>query len=251
MILRKKNKCSSKNQGISLVLTLLIISSILTGTLLVAETTIRHSRVVKGIEVSEKAYFATKTAVEKVSYQVNQNYADISSYTLSGSFDDGSEYEGTVSADTDCPNPPTECASGAISPTNAWIISLEPGESLELDLNINGATYPTSLQISQTSSEPTDLIIYQCDTGGSPRVCVSSIVQTLISSFPYSLNTSGYAGKYYQIRIINNGVASETYTLTPTGANLPIGIKIQGTGSYVEYERQLESNIPKWQKFGF
>ena len=250
------SRYTKKDDGLSLILTLLIISSVLTGTVLVADITIRHSQIVHGAEISEKAYFAAGTAIQKAAYQAFQNYTDISTYSLDGSFSDGSEYTATISADTECPNPDeatacagVECSSGAISNTNPWTVSLSADESFQLNIDINGATYPNSIQITRSGSVATDIVVYECTTSGSPRVCSATMSQTFSVTFPYTFDISAYATKYYKLRINNVGSSSECYTLDPTGV-LPIGIEISAIGTYSGYERRLKSSSPKWQKFG-
>ncbi|MCH7759663.1 hypothetical protein IID20_04890 [Patescibacteria group bacterium] len=239
------------NQAISLIITLLIISSILTGTILVGDILIRHSQVVKGTEISEIAYFAAEAAIEKSAYEILKNYENISDYNLTGSFNSGdySVESGDVTADTTCPNPDSvECNSGSITGSNPWNISLASGQSFQLDLDINGAAYPSSLSISRNATSTSDLIIYDCTTAGTPRDCSSTAVQTFKVEFPYNLVISATT-HYYKIRINNLGPLTETYTLTPTN-NLPIGINVSAKGTYSEYERRIKSNYPKWQKFG-
>ncbi len=241
-------QCSNDNQGISLILTLLIISTVLTSTLIVSEITFRQGQIVYGAEVSEKGYFAAKTALEKAAYQLTKNYADIGD-DLSGSLSNGAEYTATITSDTACPNPGTECTDNPISNTNPWTIELEAGEAFELALNINGANYPSSIEITQTGTEPTDLVLFQCTTSGTPRDCSTTKTQTFYITFPQTINTSDYLNSYFWIRINNNGTVADSYTLTPS-SSLPLGIIIKASGSCDEYERQLIQNIPKWQKFG-
>jgi len=240
---------NKQNKGISLILTLLIISSVLTGTILVADITIRHAQIIHGAEISEKAYFAAETGIQKAAYQAMKNYTNILTYSLSGSLDDGSTYTATISADTECPNPPTECSALSISATNPWTITLSAGESFQLNIDINGATYPASVQIARSGLTDTDIIVYECTTTGDPRACSSTMSQEFSITFPYTFNITDYATKYYMLRINNVGSSSEDYILTPTGA-LPIGIEISAIGGYTGYERRLKSNLPKWQKFG-
>ena len=244
------------NQAISLILTLLIISSILTGTVLVGDILIRHSQVVKGTEVSEIAYFAAEAAIEKTAYEILKNYEGSSSYTLTGSFDNGdySVGSGDVTVDTNCPNPDAvECNSGSITGSNPWTISLAAGQSFQLDLDINGATYPTNLNITQNATSTSDLIIYECTTdAGPPRDCPSTSGQ---QNFDVAFLSPGYdlaisaSTRYYKIRINNLSSSTQTYTLIPNN-NLPIGINISAKGTYMKYERRIKSNYPKWQKFG-
>ena len=242
-------KCSNDKRAVSLILTLLIISSVLTGTVLVADITIRHAQIIHGAEISEKAYFAAETGIQKAAYQAMKNYTDISTYSLDDSFSDGSTYTATISADTECPNPPTECSALPVSATNPWTVTLAAGESFQLNIDINGAAYPASVQIARSGSEDTDIIDYECTTAGDPRVCSSTMSQVFSITFPYTFNITDYETKYYRLRINNVGNSSEDYILTPTGA-LPIGIEISSIGGYTGYERRLKTNLPKWQKFG-
>ncbi len=245
----KKFKKSQK--AISLILTLLVLSSILTGTILVGETIIRHSQVVQGTEISEKAFFAAETALEKACYKVFKNYDDISLFSLSGTMSDTeSDYSATVSADTNCPTPGAGCADGSITNGNPWTITLEANESFQLDIDIDGAVYPASIEIRRLGSTGTDIIVYECTTTeGTPRVCSSTVSQSFSITFPYTFTISDYATKYYKLRINNLGDSPESYILTPTG-DLPIGIEINANGTYSGYERKVKSNVPKWQKYG-
>lgn len=238
-----------KQKGISLIITLLIISSVLTATLIVSETAIRQGQVVYGAEISEKGYFAAKTATEIAAYDVLEDYQDISSYSLSESFSGGSQYEASVSTDTLCPDSGCVDTEAPISNGNPWSINLEAGESFDLDLDINGASYPASLIVSQAGSESTDLIVYYCEIDAETRACSTTKTQVFYTSFPQTINFDG--ANYYWIRINNNGSSTETYTLTPSIDNdLPIGVEINAIGKYEEYQREINQNIPKWQKYG-
>ena len=246
-------KAKKEKKGMSLILTLLIISSVLTGTVLVAEITIRHAQIIHGAEISEKAYFAAETGAQKMAYQIEKNYKDISTYILSEGFlsDEKSTYSATISTDTECPDPLAECNAGPISNANVWTVTLATGESFQLNIDINGATYPNSIEITRSGSEDTDIIVYECTTEVDPRECGETISQTFSITFPYSFNISDYASKYYKLRINNVGSGSENYTLTPSAeAALPIGIEINAIGGYVGYQRKLKTNLPKWQIFG-
>ncbi len=233
---------SPSNQSISLIITVLIISSILVSTITVGDVMIRHSQTVKSSEVSEIAYFAAESALEKASYGILKNYDNVSSYTLSGSMTNTAKYEVTdVSLDNRTPLIPFEVTLGA-------------GESFELALDFNGTNiYPLILNIDQTASVSTDLIIYECLTIAvppPPRVCDSGYTQTFVSSLPYNLSISEET-KYYKIRINNLDASdSETYTLTPSADNIPVGVDITAKGVYGGYERQAKSSFPKWQTFG-
>jgi len=241
-------------KGVSLIIVILVIASILTGTIIVGDILIRHSMIVKGTEISERAYFAAESAVEKAAYGVLKNHEDITSYAPAGSLDNGADYGVTTpfTPDTACPNAPTECASGNITSANPWNVGLSSGQSFWLDIDLNGASYPTSLNISATSPTSSELIVWECTTVvGPPRDCdpnqapLQTVYYGWSPSVDISLSTST---KYYRIRIINNTGGGQTYAITPN-ANLPIGVIIESWGKYSNYKRYLNSNFPKWQKF--
>ena len=255
-------KINKKNQGLSLILTLLIISSVLTGTVLVADITIRHAQIIHGAEISEKAYFAAETGVQKMAYQIMKNYKNISTYSINETLlDDGkSTYSATISSDTYCPDAsecayycPSEPDRCPISNANAWTVTLAVGESFQLNIDINGATYPDEIVITRSGlKKDTDIIDYECTTTiEAPRVCDETMSQDFSITFPYEFDISAYETTYYKLRINNVGDGAETYTLTPSvGADLPIGINISSTGGYTGYQRKLKTNLPKWQIFG-
>jgi|GEM_PF-238973 len=232
-------------QSISLIITILIISSILVSTITVGDVIIRHSQTVKGSEVSENAYFAAESALEKANYAIIKNYDNVSSYTLSGSMTNTATYEITdVSLDDRA----------------SFEVALRAGESFELVMDFNGTDiYPANITLTQAGSVSTDLIIYECTTAGTPRVCDSGYTQTFVSSIPSPFYILPYNDanvfveetKYYKIRINNlDALASETYTLTPSAGNFPVGIDITAKGVYGGYERQAKSSFPKFQVFG-
>ena len=242
----------SDNSALSLILTLLIISSILTGAVLVGDILIRHSQIIKGTEISEIAYFAAESAMEKAEYGVLKNYEDISTYTLTGTLTDTDVSYALVSVDADasCPNPDgIECDSGDISGSNTWLIRLESNQSFQLNLDIKGAVYPATLTIYRTGTSPSDLLIYECTAQDSPPGCSSTASQVFKVSFPYVKSGISVPTNYYKIRINNLGDSYERYTLVPSGV-LPIGLDISVKGIYSGYERKIKNNFPKWQKFG-
>ena len=258
-ILSKKLKSQSlstqspSNQSISLVITILIISSILVSTITVGDVIIRHSQTVKSSELSEDAYFAAESALEKANYEILKNYDNVSPYTLSGNLTNTATYEITN----------VNVVLDVRTLLNPLEITLEAGESFELAMDFNGsAIYPLNINIIQTGSISTDLIIYECTTDGTPRICDSGYTQTFVSSLP-SPPSSPYVlpyndasvfveeNKYYKIRINNlDASSSETYTLTPSADSFPVGVDITAKGVYGGYERQAKSSFPKWQIFG-
>ena len=229
-------QCSNDKRAISLVITILIISSILVSTITVGDVIIRHSQTVKSSEVSENAYFAAESALEKANYEIIKNYDNVSSYTLSGSLDNEATYE---------------IIDVSLDNRASLAVLLGAGESLEMSFDFDGTNiYPPSVNITQAGAISTDLIIYECTTAGTPRVCVSGYAQTFVSALPYSLSIDEES-KYYKIRINNLDTStSETYILTPSAGNVPVGIDITAKGVYGGHERQAKSSFPKFQVFG-
>ena len=106
------------------------------------------------------------------------------------------------------------------------------------------------MNVTQTGSISTDLIIYECTTAGTPRICDSDYSQVFKSSLPYSFNISEET-KYYKIRINNlDALSSETYTLVPIAGTFPVGFSVTAKGVHDGYERQAKSSFPKSQFFG-
>jgi len=234
-------------KAIALILVLVIIASILTGILLVAQTIIRYSQISKGVEVSEKAYFAAETAIEIAGYDILKNKKNYSDYTLSGVLSEDTNYQvDSIELDSDCPAPSTQCSSGPISNTNPWSISLSPGWSFQLNLDINGATYPTSLSISTDDSSSSELILSSALKTDPPLTWS----QTTYPSWPVNLILSN--DYYYKLRINNLRGSGESinYTITPS-SELVIGLKVQGEGVYStmlsSYKRIAQSNFPRYQ----
>ncbi|MFA6145734.1 MAG: hypothetical protein WC697_00170 [Patescibacteria group bacterium] len=255
----KKLIPDSNKKGLSIILILLIISSILTGTVIVGETLIRHTQIVKGAEVSEKAFFAAETAVEKAIYQVLKNYVNISTYSIiDGELSNGAQYNialSGVAADTADPTGglPIICADTDCDGEgeNPWSFDLDIGESFQLNLDLNGADYPDTLRIERTGDGSSgDLIVYQCIAPAAGTGICTSTSQLFNPNFTaQNIDVSTVPTDFYRIRINNFGAVG-TYTLKPISTALPIGVSITAKGSYQGYERQINDNYPKWQKFG-
>ncbi|MEO0076304.1 MAG: four helix bundle protein [candidate division WOR-3 bacterium] len=230
------------NQSVSLLLVLLIISTLLMAGLTVGDLVLRHAQATKAIEFSDMAYFAAESGIEKVVYKVFKEYCNISTSAcaVNGTLLNGAQYiinQSDIVVD---------------SVSSPWLATVSAGRSLQISLDINGATYPTSITISQNGSSPTDLIFWQCqtETAGS-RICKTSNPapsQIFYSSLPQTLSLSP-SDHYYKIRINNRGSQSETYSFTFSGS-LPIGLKInEAIGKYKGYVRKIRSIFPHYSKW--
>jgi len=238
-----KKKQLSDRQGVSLLMVVLIIGVILVATLAISQIVLRQGRVTKGAEISERAYFAAESGVEKAAYQIFKEQTDITTYNLSGNLTNNATYQVNSSDLTvDVKNPDT---GQEITQSQPWQVALSAGQAFSLALDINGATYPATLQIDRSGTQPSDLIIHSwLKVGGGDE-------QVFVIDFPYDLNIN--SARFYQIRINNRSAGSETYILKPTSpanAKLPIGLYIKAKGVFFSYQRTVEGNFPRWQKFG-
>jgi len=262
-----------EKKAFSLVLVILITTSVLTGVWIVGDILIRHAKVIRASQISDKAYFAAETAVEKAAYDILKDYADVSAYTLAGDLSNGAAYlideaedsDTYIHQDKECPDSTgTECTAGEnlAGPWgggNPWDVVLTPGQGLILDIDLEGADYPATLRLDQTagSAGDSDLVITASNDGGSTwaesfsanfstTTCVGGTIDSC-----YDLTIA--ADTYYKIRIANNsGAVSGAYRLQPTGVGetLPIGVIIRARGedAHSSYYRRLQSNIPVWAK---
>lgn len=218
--------------GVSILLVLLIVSALLVAGIAVTDLIIRHTRVTKGVEFSEQAYFAAESAIEKVLYKVFKEHCTIGTNCgVSGDLGiSGLSYEITnanVIADT------------SLSP---WSQEVGSGKSLVFDLDLNGVTYPGTITIGSASMFSSDLIILEREKTGSTWSTNASKTE---ADFPHTLNVA--SDKYYKIRINNRHTAAQTYAFTFSG-NLPIGLKInESIGRYRSYTRKIQTTVPKWQ----
>ena len=230
------------NKSISLMITLLIISSILTGTLIIGNVMTQHSRIVKGAEISDRAYFAAESGVERASYAVLKNHQNISTSTFSGTLDNGTTY--LINSGQD-----NKTGIDVISVTSSpWIINLDSGQSFWLRLDLNGITYPSELTIGNTSTTDSELTVLKCETIGSPPQCdETKFSQVTYYDFPQTIDLT-IPDYYYKIRINNNSASSQSYPIIFSGS-LPIGLIIKSCGTDSDYKRYLNSSISRWEIF--
>jgi len=76
------NKQTLKQQGFSLILVILIMVGMLAASLVISNIVLRTSRSISKVSDSEIAYYAAETAAEKILYEINKNYTDVSSFVL-------------------------------------------------------------------------------------------------------------------------------------------------------------------------
>jgi hypothetical protein len=220
---------------------ILIISALLTAGLAVSDLIIRHSQTIKGTELSEMAYFAAESAIEKVLYKVFKEGCVITNCGVSGYLWSDGPYYKIDNADI---------VVGTVS--DSWLATVPAGRSFQLNLDLNGASYPSSITISKSGSNSSDLIVWWCETTGTTnKVCGSTTGQTFYPNFSsQTISNINVPNKYYKIRINNRGAGSETYTFSFTGASLPIDLEInEALGRYRGYTRKIKSTSPHFPRY--
>lgn len=234
-------KVSQNKQGISLILTILILSSLTILTLTISDVVLRTGRSTESIANSEVAYFAAETAVEKALYDVETSYSitnlnvstpqqmsatkatwtrtviqnnafSISCATLGNN-------EGICSNNT----------AAGLSASNPMYVKLNAGSSFQIDLRYAGLTLPNTMHVTWSSG--TAKIILSQDSG-----------QTTYTSSPFNTGST-----QSNIRIINTGASLATFQIKPANGDLAQSILITGVGNYKNYQRTLELEKRIWQ----
>lgn len=248
-------KCSNDRQAVSLIMVMLIISTLLTAGLSVSDLIIRHARQTKSIEFSDLAYFAAESGVEKVVYKVFKEYCDISTANCQPASGGGATGYLWTNGPEYTINQSDIVADTVSSP---WLATVSAGRAVQLSLDLNGATYPSSITVDTdpSGSVTSDMTVWRCTTATSaPKICqtaAGTLSEIFYSTLPATIDSSNVPTYYYKIRINNRGASSETYTLTFSDS-LPIGLKInEAVGQYQGYTRQItfaSPYFPKWQVF--
>lgn len=249
----KMLQCSNDRQAVSLIMVMLIISTLLTAGLAVSDLIIRHARQTKSIEFSDLAYFAAESGVEKVVYKAFKEYCDISTANCQPASGGGATGYLWANGPEYTINQSDIVADTVSSP---WLATVSAGRALQLTLDLNGATYPSQITVSQDGSMASDMTVWWCQTAASgPKICQTAATELhefFYSTLPATITSISVPTYYYRIRINNRGAEAETYTFTFSGS-LPIGLKInKAVGQYQGYIRQITSAspyFPKWQVF--
>ena len=120
--------------------------------------------------------------------------------------------------------------TSAITSESPYVINLSADEQYQLELDFTGIDLPTSLNISWSGSGR----IIVLDKEFNQQVCNSS---------PCSVVTNNI----FYLKIINNDSSAKNFTLTTTGNDLPLGIRLNVTGDYKGQMRRLRIDRNNWQ----
>jgi hypothetical protein len=263
-------KSPTKNEnGIALILAVLILTNLLMITLVVNDVVMRIGKSSQSIGESEVAYLAAESGIEKAIYQIEKNHdasllgtisapstGDLPSsdghwilsvapvYTLPITCVDANgviSYPSTVLSDQSCLS-----VTGPISKQNPLTITLQSGKSFELDLNLSVPSslgfYPNHLDLDWPNNTAGQLIILGDDVQEDP-------VDTAVAH-GYRVSIPNC-----RIRLINSnavGAPPVAYTIKPHDASEPlsIGITITSKGYYKtdqEKERIIVVERRNWQ----
>lgn len=207
--------------GISVLLAIIVLTSLMVMTVAVFDLVFRAGKSSQEIGQSEVAYYAAETAVEKALYEIEYNR------NVSG-LDNVSDSLDTVSGAS------WERALEPVVAANPWQVDIAPGESFQLELDFedvsNVLNYPSSLTVNWTGN--LKVVVFDKNNNQS--------VETSL----FTLNN--LATNLYTIRVVNESGAMATLILSSSG-DLPMGIRLTGTGSYQGEERVVEVERTNWQ----
>jgi len=266
------------NQGIALVLSVLILVNLLAITLIVTDVILRVGKTSQRVGDSEIAYFAAETGIESAIYQIesNQNAATLGTtdslslgtltdvngswqryvepvYSIRATCIDDNQHvsfptDPDLEIDKSCVYAQDK-SQNEINKSNPLTVRLRPGKSFELDFNISTPTdldfYPTAVNINWASAHTGQIIIL--DESGQSAVDTSSVTGT------GRIPSSGQFGDAptYRLRIMNKSAANMTYVIEPQASNdpLPVGISVTSAGYYQtdQKERIVVAERRNWE----
>ncbi len=244
-------KIVKNQQGVSILLSILILSSLTVLTLAMAEVVLRVGKSASQIGDSEVAYYATETALEKALYQIERERTIAGLDGLTGNLENlsGATWSLTVEpldeilVDCDSLNDSGICVGEideTISSRNPLKAKVAAGKSFQLEMDFAGLASDNlnTLHISWTG-------------GNGKLVAIGEIDQIIDDHSPVSLNQ--VSTNHYIIKLINQSSSLKTFEIKPTSTPnpedeyLPVGIKITATGNYKNQKRVMEVERLNWQ----
>lgn len=240
------------NQGISVILSVIILATLVGLIITIATVAQTITRSNRSIENSEVAFYAAESAAELTVYEIVRNnrgldlphLMDQPLDVVADAFWD-SEVKLSTSTPGLCgaPNPKPICSDdpGTITTSNALEVTLQPGQSFQMDLTLEGADYPDRVQITWSGGSATR--VYTIDDG------VQSVLTNSPVSFPKSPDYVIPANSP-RFRIVNEEpIDAVVYQIKPQGGSvpyLPLGLTISTIGKHNGTERRLDISHPSW-----
>jgi len=242
------NKILKNQQGISILLVVLILSSLMVLTVALSAIVLRVGKSTRQIGQSEVAFYAAETAIEKGLYEIEKVHsvenlevpASQAMPTSGGQWT--RSYSVNTLLDVDCDQLIGEgiCVDtvGVITASNPLVVRLNPGNSFQIDMNFIGMNLPNNVQIKEV------------EKNGMGRVIALSSDGVQTSSTDSPVNLHDLEDKLYLLRLINEDTVSITFTVKPAQGDLPLGIILTGTGVYQQEKRIIEIERKTWQIYG-
>ncbi|MEW6610897.1 MAG: hypothetical protein AB1352_04735 [Patescibacteria group bacterium] len=231
--------------GISLLLAISVLGGLIFVTSAATDMILTVSRSSRSIGDSEIAYYAAETAVERALWEYEKDSASLSALTATATPLPGNanaSYTTSATTENYAPkgnaNLSTSNLNDPITSSNPLQVTLPPGKSFYLDLAINGAVYPSNIQVTLETGKSAEVIVTSSNVQTQTNYDGVGAPTVTVNNPSYDNNT--------KLKIENTASAASTYTIMPTGGELPIGVLITGVGRYRGVERRLEVVKPNW-----
>ncbi len=232
-------------RGIALLLTVILLGGLVLIAFAASSLVTAFGQTPKVLGNSEKAYYAAEAALERSLYEIEKQGAGLVDITGSGNLG-GTAVTWSRKAFVTAKIPlgrndvrPNTPNNPVVSGTNPLLVTLQPGESFQLDLNIVGAvdpSYPQHVNISGSSSF--SYIILENGVQVGPTTDTNQNV-------PATGNLDPSTG--LRFKITNPSGFASTYTITPNGSNeLPVALVVSATGVSGTEERTIEVERKAW-----
>lgn len=238
-------------RGIALLITVILLGGLILIAFAASSLVMVFGQTSKVLGNSEKAYYAAESALEKGLYDVEKLGLGLSSLSSSGIFinNDGTTVNWNRKAFVTSKIPlgrtdvrPANAGNPTISGSNALLVTLLPGGSFQMDLNIVGATnlsYPSHISVS-ASSNFSYITLNEVDGQTGPAMTTGQNQR-----FPSTGTIDPLLGLRFKISNPTGG--SVTYTIAPNGSNeLPVALVISATGVSGNEERTVEVERKAW-----
>ncbi len=215
-----------------------------------SETVLPVTQTAREIMDGERAFYAAETAVEEGLYLFEKQAAAL---PLTGSGTIGGTGASWTRNGTELkivplghPNVSTPASPGQnVSKTNPLRVSLDPGQSFQLDLSVPGVTdYPQHVRIDFLSggSHTNDLLVINGSTQSQDTVGGNTKV-------PSNGNIDDASNLRFLLRNPNSSGPANVYAIEPNAGELPMGIVITGIGTIGKVERRIAVERKAWLVF--
>ncbi len=267
-------KIHERQEGIALVLSVLILANLLMITFIVTDVILRIGKTSHEIGESEAAYFAAETAIEEAVYKIEkerdgsalgtaaapsagflnnfkatwQRYLSAINTTPVICIDDNniSYTYGSVADVTDpLKGGSKSClytaTAGAITKSNPLKVKLRGTKSFEINFNVSVPAslsfYPPSIDIDWPNSIPGRVVVLSAAGQESVDTTTSPSILKIPSSGQFGATPN------YRVRVLNNGFSDVTYDIGPhdsgAGIIMPVGIEIVGKGYFNNQKERI------------